>query len=69
MPPGAETFRRVATYCKNIGIEYLTVFAFSTENWKRPADEVQSIMDILDRYLREAIETMEREPRKDEILR
>ncbi|SHH75789.1 undecaprenyl diphosphate synthase [Sporobacter termitidis DSM 10068] len=58
---GAETFRRVATYCKNIGIEYLTVFAFSTENWKRPADEVSAIMDILEKYLHEAIATMERD--------
>jgi undecaprenyl diphosphate synthase len=58
---GAETFRRVATYCKNLGIEYLTVFAFSTENWKRPADEVRTIMDILERYLREAIVTIERD--------
>ena len=32
---GAETFRRIATYCKNIGVKYLTVYAFSTENWKR----------------------------------
>ena len=31
---GAETFRRIATYCKDIGIDYLTVYAFSTENWK-----------------------------------
>ncbi len=58
---GAETFRRVATYCKNIGIEYLTVYAFSTENWKRPADEVETIMNILEKYLKEAIETMERD--------
>ncbi len=58
---GAETFRRIATYCKRVGIEYLTVFAFSTENWSRPADEVRSIMDILERYLKEAIETMERD--------
>lgn len=58
---GAETFRRVATYCKNIGIEYLTVYAFSTENWARPADEVKAIMDILEKYLKEAIETMERD--------
>lgn len=58
---GAETFRRVATYCKNIGIEYLTVYAFSTENWKRPPEEVAAIMDILEKYLREAIETMERD--------
>jgi len=58
---GAEVFRRVATYCKDIGIEYLTVYAFSTENWKRPADEVNSIMGLLERYLHEAIEKMERD--------
>ena len=44
---GAETFRRVATYCKDLGLEYLTVYAFSTENWKRPASEVQAIMELL----------------------
>jgi len=55
---GAETFRRIATYCKNIGVEYLTVYAFSTENWKRPEGEVKAIMKLLDRYLHEAIETM-----------
>jgi len=58
---GAETFRRVATYCKKIGIEYLTVYAFSTENWKRPAEEVTSIMVLLEKYLHEAIEKMERD--------
>ena len=58
---GAETFRRIATACKNRGIEYLTVYAFSTENWKRPEDEVGTIMKLLGRYLHEAIETMERD--------
>ncbi len=58
---GAETFRTIATYCKDIGLEYLTVYAFSTENWKRPADEVASIMKLLEKYLVEAIETMERD--------
>ena len=58
---GAETFRRVATYCKDIGIGYLTVYAFSTENWKRPPDEVGTIMDMLEKYLREALEKMERD--------
>ncbi|MCL2842995.1 MAG: polyprenyl diphosphate synthase [Oscillospiraceae bacterium] len=58
---GAENFRTVATYCKEIGIEYLTVYAFSTENWKRPADEVQELMGLLERYLREAIGQMERD--------
>ena len=58
---GAETFRRIATYCKDIGIEYLTVYAFSTENWKRPAEEVSKIMELLDKYLKEALGKMERD--------
>ncbi|HIY08707.1 MAG TPA: undecaprenyl diphosphate synthase family protein, partial [Firmicutes bacterium] len=33
---GAETFRKIATFCRDIGIPYLTAYAFSTENWKRP---------------------------------
>ena len=57
---GAETFRAIATYCRDIGIDYLTVYAFSTENWKRPQEEVDTIMALLKRYLLEAIETMER---------
>ena len=56
---GSETFRKIATYCKNIGVQYLTVYAFSTENWKRSQEEVEGIMKLFDRYLREAIEQME----------
>ena len=58
---GAETFRRIATYCKNIGVKYLTVYAFSTENWKRSETEVAAIMALLKRYLLEAVDTMERD--------
>ena len=58
---GSENFRKIATYCKNIGVEYLTVYAFSTENWQRPEDEVKTIMKLLERYLNEAISTMERD--------
>jgi len=65
---GAETFRRIATYCKNIGIEYLTVYAFSTENWKRSEDEVRAIMDLLEKYLIEALEKMERDKVKMKFL-
>lgn len=65
---GAETFRTVATYCKNIGIEYLSVYAFSTENWKRPQEEVSSIMELLEKYLAEAISTMERDRVKMEFF-
>ena len=58
---GSENFRRIATYCRDIGVEYLTVYAFSTENWQRPEDEVKTIMKLLERYLNEAISTMERD--------
>ncbi|MCL1828450.1 MAG: polyprenyl diphosphate synthase [Oscillospiraceae bacterium] len=58
---GAETFRTVANYCKKIGIDYLTVYAFSTENSKRPPEEVAEIMRLLDKYLREALEKMEKD--------
>lgn len=65
---GSETFRKIATYCKNIGVEYLTVYAFSTENWKRPEDEVKTIMRLLGKYLHEAIDTMERDHIKMKVL-
>lgn len=55
---GAETFRRIATYCKEIGMQYLTVYAFSTENWKRDPGEVQAIMELLEKYLHEALKKM-----------
>ncbi len=58
---GAETFRTIATYCKDIGLDYLTVYAFSSENWKRPAEEVSAIMGLLKKYLLEAIGQMERD--------
>ena len=65
---GAETFRTIATYCKDIGIDYLTVYAFSTENWKRPAEEVGAIMGLLKKYLLEAIGQMERDRVKMEFF-
>ena len=65
---GAETFRRSATDCKNLGVDYLTVYAFSTENWKRPPEEVRTIMKLLDKYLKEAIATMERDKIRMRVL-
>lgn len=65
---GAETFRTIATYCKEIGLEYLTVYAFSTENWKRPQAEVDTIMSLLEKYLFEAIERMEKDKVKMEFF-
>ena len=57
---GAETFRRIANYCRTIGVEYLTVYAFSTENWKRSEDEVNAIMKLLGKYLTEALRDMQK---------
>ena len=57
---GAEAFRRIANYCRALGVEYLTVYAFSTENWKRSAEEVAGIMKLLRRYLEEALRDMEK---------
>ena len=65
---GSETFRTIATYCKEIGIEYLTVYAFSTENWKRPEEEVNAIMGLLKKYLLEAIAKMEKDKVKIEFF-
>ena len=55
---GSETFRRIATYCNDIGIKYLSVYAFSTENWKRPKEEVDAIMGLLEKYLIEAYDSV-----------
>lgn len=51
---GAKTFKDIARYCNKIGLKYLTVYAFSTENWKRPEDEVAGIMNLLRDYLKDA---------------
>lgn len=53
---GADVFRTICRYCEKIGIEALTAYAFSTENWTRSQEEVDSIMNILRRYLRDAFD-------------
>lgn len=53
---GAKVFRKIVEYCGEIGLEYLTVYAFSTENWSRPKDEVDSIMKLLEQYIDDAFQ-------------
>ncbi len=48
---GVKAFINAVEYCRKIGIEYITVYAFSTENWKRPKREVDAIMALLEKYL------------------
>ena len=57
---GAEAFRNIANYCRTLGVEYLTVYAFSTENWKRSQTEIDGIMNLLGKYLMEALADMEK---------
>ncbi len=56
---GAATFKKVGRYCEKVGLKYMTVYAFSTENWKRPQKEVDTIMQIFDDYIEECFLEME----------
>ena len=49
---GAEVFENISRCCRDLGIKYLTVYAFSTENWKRPKEEVEGIMNLMRSYLK-----------------
>jgi len=74
---GASTFKNIVHDCKDLGVKYLTVYAFSTENWKRPQEEVDGIMNLLRSYLSDAFANPEdgvrvivigdREPLADDI--
>ena len=57
---GGETFRNIANYCRSIGVKYFTVYAFSTENWKRSEEEIGALMFLLERYLSEGLRDMEK---------
>ena len=56
---GAKTFRAITRHAKAVGVDYITYYAFSTENWKRPKDEVESIMDLFEKYLDEVKDFIE----------
>ncbi|MEJ8554438.1 isoprenyl transferase [Tepidibacter sp. Z1-5] len=55
---GVETIREIVKECSNLGIGYLTLYAFSTENWKRPKDEVSALMNLLVQYLKKEIKEL-----------
>ena len=54
---GAKTVREITEYCAKIGVKYLTLYAFSTENWTRPKLEVEYLMKLLEKYLKNELET------------
>lgn len=65
---GAENLERLAKYCNNIGIKYLTVYAFSTENWKRSKEEVGALMILLQNYLNDFAKRADTENIKIKVL-
>ncbi len=65
---GAENLERIAKYCNNIGIKYLTVYAFSTENWKRSKEEVGALMILLQNYLNDFSKRADTENIKIKVL-
>jgi undecaprenyl diphosphate synthase len=65
---GVKAFERILEYCRDLGTKTVTVYAFSTENWKRPEDEVKTIMRLLRKYLGEAIDTMEHDHIRMKVL-
>lgn len=54
---GAAVFKKTITWCRELGVEAATFYAFSTENWRRPEDEVKGIMDLLRRYIKDIRES------------
>ncbi|MBE6807107.1 MAG: isoprenyl transferase [Ruminococcaceae bacterium] len=58
---GAQVFRKITKYCQKCGVQYLTVYAFSTENWRRPQEEVDAIMNLLRQYLKESLADFQQE--------
>ena len=55
---GADNLKKIVTECNKMGIGYITVYAFSTENWKRPKEEVDFLMNLLLNYLKNAEKTL-----------
>ncbi|MBZ4663516.1 MAG: uppS [Caloramator sp.] len=55
---GVETIREIVKASSELGVKYLTLYAFSTENWKRPSDEVNALMNLLVEYLRSEVQEL-----------
>ena len=65
---GAKTFKQIARYCNKIGIKYLTVYAFSTENWKRSKEEVDGLMKLFRNYLKKCIKISQKNNMRVKVI-
>lgn len=57
---GARSVREITTYCRELGVQYLTLYAFSSENWSRPTTEVSALMELLREYLVDELPTLKK---------
>lgn len=65
---GAQTLEKISQYAMDLGVKHLTVYAFSTENWKRSEEEVSGIMDLLRSYLKNYIDRAKKDNVKVDII-
>ncbi|MGL5245799.1 MAG: isoprenyl transferase [Sarcina sp.] len=65
---GVQTIEKILRECSDLGVKYLTLYAFSTENWKRPKDEVGSLMNLIVEYLKNELETLHKNNVKLNII-
>jgi undecaprenyl diphosphate synthase len=65
---GAKHVRIITEYCSEIGIKYLTLYAFSTENWNRPRSEVEFLMKLLSKFLKKELPTLKQNNIKFDII-
>lgn len=65
---GAKALEKIISYADEIGVEHLTVYAFSTENWKRPKEEVDGLMKLFNRYLDKELKKVEKENHKFNVI-
>ncbi|SMB94007.1 Undecaprenyl pyrophosphate synthetase [Desulfonispora thiosulfatigenes DSM 11270] len=57
---GVEALKGIVRFCLDINVKYLTVYAFSTENWKRPQDEIKALMNLIIEYIKNEIKTLKK---------
>ena len=65
---GSKNVERICEEAHNLGVKYLTVYAFSTENWKRPKDEVDALMNLLRNYMKNCLKTAEKNRMRVRVL-
>ena len=65
---GAKTLEKIVRYANKIGLKYITVYAFSTENWNRPDDEVNALMKLLRNYMKTCLKTAAKNDMKVRVI-